>query len=324
MKRRNPRKLPLDALIPRIEEVNEYIREGMKHRLSGNGSQEYRPITVNRSKQTVTFHFAHFWRGEEQWKDSDSYPAKTKSELSEIREELTRTKRLLTGWMRRSHSPKTWKKPPVYTKRSGTTGRFTKNPRKDTYEEWKASYVPSVVEQAQSTFFRIGNYVLVEPPRHHARRWNMARWENTKTGQRAVISTLRTDGKYRLSVDGEVIGDYASMKGAAGALRRRDKIKRNPRQISEQAAQALMDGERFKSGNTKVSGSGEKWGLYLHGHKIAEYHADDGVLWITTAGYSTMTTKERLNALPGVSVHTAKKQLHLNGAPWDGNWIEVI
>ena len=101
-------------------------------------------------------------------------------------------------------------------------------------------------------------------------------------------------------------------------------MRRNPRKISEQAAQALMDGERFKSGNTKVSGSGEKWGLYLHGHKIAEYHADDGVLWITTAGYSTMTTKERLNALPGVSVHTAKGQLHLNGAPWDGDWIEVI
>lgn len=285
-----------------------------------------------------------------------------------------------------------------------------KNPRKGTYEEWEASYVPSVVEQAKSTFFRIGNYVLVEPPPHYARTWNMARWQNTKTGQWAVISTLRTDGKYRLSVDGEVIGDYASMKGAAGALRRRDKkkatknprknashidhpwrsalralgegprslegvaqalgwldhgpggihatkellgflaekglvskrsgkwsltskgersyekvrIRRNPRKISEQAAQALLDGERFKSGNTKVSGSGDKWGLYLHGHKIAEYHADDGVLFITTAGYSTMTTKERLNALPGVSVHTAKGQLHLNGEPWDGDWMEVI
>ncbi len=208
-----------------------------------------------------------------------------------------------------------------------------RNPRKDTYEEWEASYVPSVVEQAKSTFFRIGNYVLVEPPRHHARTWKKAQWENTKTGQRAVITTLGSDGKYRLVIvppgkwsTAKVIGDYASMKGAVGALRRRDKIMtmKNPRKISEQAAQALLDGKRFKSGNTKVSGSGEKWGLYLHGHKIAEYHADDGVLFITTAGYSTMTTKERLNALPGVSVHTAKRQLHLNGEPWDGDWIEVI
>ena len=128
--RKNPRKLPLDVLIPRIQEVNEYIREGMKYGLSDEDGVEYRPITVNRAKQTVTFHRVQILDSEDTWKDSYPYDAKTKSDLSEIRKDLTNIKRQLTMWMRRSHSPKKMRPTPTHSKRSGATGRFTKNPRK--------------------------------------------------------------------------------------------------------------------------------------------------------------------------------------------------
>ena len=224
--RRNPRKLPLDVLIPRIQEVNEYIREGMKHRLSDEDSSEYRPITVNRSKQTVTFHYVQFLEGEEPWKDSWQFPAKTKSEISEIREELTRAKRLLMGWMRRSHSPKKMRRPPpVYTKRDKRTGRFTENPRK----------------------------------------------------------------------------------------------------ISVEAADALMAGKKFKSGNTQVKMVVH--GLYdltLHGNSIAVFDVHHQELMVRDGGYPSTVTKERLNALPNVQVQTKKGQLYLNGKKWNGDTVLVI
>ena len=46
-------------------------------------------------------------------------------------------------------------------------------------------------------------------------------------------------------------------------------------------------------------------------------------LQITTAGWNTVTTRERLNGLPNVSVIQRKGKLYLNGKEWDGEWIEV-
>lgn len=61
--------------------------------------------------------------------------------------------------------------------------------------------------------------------------------------------------------------------------------------------------------------------LFLHGNCIAKL--ENGKLSITTAGWNTSTTRERLNALPNVHVYQRKGVLHLNGKPWDGNWTEV-
>lgn len=61
--------------------------------------------------------------------------------------------------------------------------------------------------------------------------------------------------------------------------------------------------------------------LFLFGNKIAEFRGTE--LWITTAGWDTKTTKERLNALPGVRLYHSNKQLYLNDKLWDGNWIKV-
>lgn len=65
--------------------------------------------------------------------------------------------------------------------------------------------------------------------------------------------------------------------------------------------------------------------LRLHANEIARYNAEDGIdsLEITTAGWSSNTTKERLNGLPNVHVHHKRKQLYLNNTVWDGDWVKV-
>jgi hypothetical protein len=87
--------------------------------------------------------------------------------------------------------------------------------------------------------------------------------------------------------------------------------------VDRRAAQALIEGSDYKNKNTKVVGNT----LYLHGNPIIQVR-DDGV-YIQTGGWNTLTTKRRLNALPKVSVYNKRGMLHLNGVPWDGNWIKV-
>ena len=63
--------------------------------------------------------------------------------------------------------------------------------------------------------------------------------------------------------------------------------------------------------------------LYLHGCAIAKYPVARGAsaLAITTAGWDTPTTLERLNGLP-VRVHS-RGTLWLNGRPWNGEWTKL-
>lgn len=95
------------------------------------------------------------------------------------------------------------------------------------------------------------------------------------------------------------------------------------RQISILARQALMNRRKFKRSNTEVTvdftGLAE---LYLFGNKIAK-HYPDGTLSITNARHSTVTTKDRLNALPHVSIYQRNFQWYLNDEKWDGGWIVV-
>lgn len=69
--------------------------------------------------------------------------------------------------------------------------------------------------------------------------------------------------------------------------------------------------------NTHTDGTA----LFLHGNKIAEWRG--GELWITNAGWSSNTTKERLNGLPGVRIFQKAGQWFLNEAKWDGSWVKV-
>ncbi len=72
-------------------------------------------------------------------------------------------------------------------------------------------------------------------------------------------------------------------------------------------------------GNTVSTGTE----LILFGNKIAYWTKGNYVI-IRTAGWNSVTTRERLNAIPGVRVTQRDFQLYLNGREWDGNDVAVI
>ena len=95
------------------------------------------------------------------------------------------------------------------------------------------------------------------------------------------------------------------------------------RKITIDSIRAFRNGNKFKRGNTEVkviepcSGShGRMVQLRLHGNIIAQQNS--GGLVISTCGWNTVTTRERLNGLPGVHVTQRNFELFLNGKPWDG------
>ena len=95
------------------------------------------------------------------------------------------------------------------------------------------------------------------------------------------------------------------------------------RKISQAGAMALESKRNLHQSNTSVEiDSDGEWILKLHGNAISRI-ADNGDLFVTTAGWNTPTTRERLNALNGVSVHQKNYQLYLNDKEWDGSWVKV-
>tara|TARA_R100000231_G_C5192436_1_gene124718 strand:- start:40 stop:333 length:294 start_codon:yes stop_codon:yes gene_type:complete len=94
------------------------------------------------------------------------------------------------------------------------------------------------------------------------------------------------------------------------------------RKVTQDAVNAFMQHKKFRRGNTVVSVWKGYAKLYLHNNLIAEHHLD-GRIRISNAGWPTRTTKERLNAIPHVSIYQRNFQWYLNGEKWNGNWIEV-
>ena len=90
------------------------------------------------------------------------------------------------------------------------------------------------------------------------------------------------------------------------------------RKVTTAVVAAFLNGQKKTVGNTHTDGKS----LFLHGNRIATID-DRGYLLISTAGWGTPTTKERLNALPHVSVSTKNFKLYLNGKEWDGTWTAV-
>lgn len=95
------------------------------------------------------------------------------------------------------------------------------------------------------------------------------------------------------------------------------------RQITIDAIRAFRIGNNFKRGNTQVKtyAHSNYRELLLHGHVIAEM-GEQG-FFISSCGWSTTTTKERLNGLPNVNIHQKNFQWFLNGEEWDGEYIKV-
>ena len=94
------------------------------------------------------------------------------------------------------------------------------------------------------------------------------------------------------------------------------------RKITQDAIRAFRNGFTFKRDNTEVRILDNSRQLRLHGNVIAEMDRT-GLLWISSGGWQTNTTKERLNGLPNVSIHQKDFQWYLNGHIWHGDWILV-
>ncbi len=96
------------------------------------------------------------------------------------------------------------------------------------------------------------------------------------------------------------------------------------RKISYDSAEKFMNAEPFKRDNTEVVVLPNVTVLKLFGNEIAyRYNSPERTISITNCGWETNTTKDRLNAIDGVSIHQSKKVWYLNGEAWDGNLIDI-
>lgn len=106
------------------------------------------------------------------------------------------------------------------------------------------------------------------------------------------------------------------------------------RTITAKSIAAFLKGSPFSRDNTEVHVR-ERPGevcveLVLFGNTIARrwevavaVNGSNAWTEVTTAGWDTVTTRERLNGIPGVRVNRVKGDLFLNGEPWHGAWTQV-
>jgi hypothetical protein len=94
------------------------------------------------------------------------------------------------------------------------------------------------------------------------------------------------------------------------------------RKITQEAVSKFLSKTPFRKSNMSVE---ESYGIYklkLHGNTIATID-ELGVLSVSNAGWSSNTTKERLNGIPGVHVKQKNWTWYLNGTEWDGTWKRI-
>ncbi len=96
------------------------------------------------------------------------------------------------------------------------------------------------------------------------------------------------------------------------------------RKITQESVDAFMDARKFNKANMEVEVLPNVTILRLHGNAIAyRYNDPDRTLSITNAGWQSVTTKERLNGIPNVSIHQNNWVWYLNGEEWDGSLIDI-
>lgn len=96
------------------------------------------------------------------------------------------------------------------------------------------------------------------------------------------------------------------------------------RKVTQNSVNAFLNARPFREGNTTVEVKENVTILKLHNNPIAyKYNDPEKTLSITNAGWESNTTKERLNALPNVSIKQVKGVWYLNGNVWDGKLIDV-
>lgn len=94
------------------------------------------------------------------------------------------------------------------------------------------------------------------------------------------------------------------------------------RKITEEAVSAFLDKKPFRKSNMKVEDAGGIFKLKLHGNTIATID-EMNMLSISNAGWTSNTTKERLNGLPNVHIKQKNWSWFLNGNEWGGEWTRV-
>jgi len=94
------------------------------------------------------------------------------------------------------------------------------------------------------------------------------------------------------------------------------------RKITQKAVNALYKQYPFKQDNTEVRCVDGIWCMYLHGSRIAQIKPTG--LEINNCGYLSNTTKERLNALPEVSIIQKHYIWYLNGSEMKDGWNVII
>ena len=83
------------------------------------------------------------------------------------------------------------------------------------------------------------------------------------------------------------------------------------RQITKESVRAFLNDQKFSKSNTTVSRADGVTSLILFGNRIA--YKKDGKLFVTMCGYNTVTTRERLNGIPCLSVRSEKFTPYING-----------
>ena len=83
------------------------------------------------------------------------------------------------------------------------------------------------------------------------------------------------------------------------------------RRITQEICSAFLNGYKMSKSNSHVTITDEGAELYLHDNKIAK--RENGKLLVSMAGWDSVTTRERLNGLPGVSIFQKDWEQYLNG-----------
>ena len=80
--------------------------------------------------------------------------------------------------------------------------------------------------------------------------------------------------------------------------------------------------EAFKEKKAKKISNTESTGkqLLLFGNCITEWRNNQ--IWITSAGWKTVTTRDRLQIL-GANLRVKKGIWYLNDVEWNGDWIQI-
>lgn len=94
--------------------------------------------------------------------------------------------------------------------------------------------------------------------------------------------------------------------------------------LTRESVAAFLSAKKFKKANMQVDVLENVSILKLHNNPIAyRYNDPDRTLSVQNCGWFSRTTKERLNAIPGVHIKQKDWNWYLNGEQWDGNLVDV-